>query len=39
MDFYSVDCKREKFKNGKWDNWTEMLVALAENKEDALKNK
>lgn len=39
MDFYSVDCKREIFKNGKWeaDNRTEMLVVLAENKEDALK--
>lgn len=39
MDFYSVDCKREIFKNGKWEanNRTEMLVVLAENKEDALK--
>ena len=39
MDFYSVDCKREIFKNGKWeaDNRTEMLVVLAENEEDALK--
>lgn len=39
MDFYSVNCKREKFKNGKWeaDNWTEMLVVLAENEEDAPK--
>lgn len=39
MDFYSVDCKREIFKNGKWEanNQTEMLVVLAENKEDALK--
>ena len=39
MDFYSVDCQREIFKNGKWeaDNRTEMLVVLAENKEDALK--
>ena len=39
MDFYSVNCKREKFKNGKWeaDNWTEMLVVLAENEEDASK--
>lgn len=39
MDFYSVNYKREKFKNGKWeaDNWTEMLVVLAENEEDASK--
>lgn len=39
MDFYSVDCKREIFKNGKWeaDNRAEMLVVLAENEEDALK--
>lgn len=39
MDFYSVNCKREKFKNGKWeaDNWTEMLVVLAGNEEDASK--
>lgn len=39
MNFYSVDCKREIFKNGKWEanNRTEMLVVLAENKEDALK--
>lgn len=39
MDFYSVDCKREIFKNGKWeaDNRTEMLVVLAENEKDALK--
>lgn len=39
MDFYSVDCKREIFKNGKWEanNRTEMLVVLAENEEDALK--
>lgn len=39
MDFYSVDCKREIFKNGKCEanNRTEMLVVLAENKEDALK--
>lgn len=39
MDFYSVDCKREIFKNGKWEanNRTEMLVVLAENKEDELK--
>ena len=39
MDFYSVDCIREKFKNGKWeaDNRTEMLVVLAENEEDAFK--
>ena len=39
MDFYSVDCKREIFKNGKWEanNRIEMLVVLAENKEDALK--
>ena len=41
MDFYSVDCKREIFKNGKWEanNRTEMLVVLAENKEDALKKR
>ena len=39
MDFYSVDCKRVIFKNGKWEanNRTEMLVVLAENEEDALK--
>lgn len=39
MDFYSVDCERENFKNGKWeaDNRTEMLVVLAENEEDAFK--
>lgn len=39
MDFYSVDCKRKIFKNGKWEanNRTEMLVVLAENEEDALK--
>lgn len=39
MDFYSVDCKRAIFKNGKWEanNRTEMLVVLAENEEDALK--
>ena len=38
MDFYSVDCKRVIFKNGKWEanNRTEMLVVLAENEEDAL---
>lgn len=38
MDFYSVDCIREKFKNGKWeaDN-RKMLVVLAENEEDAFK--
>ena len=39
MDFYSVDCKRKIFKNGKWEanNRTEILVVLAENEEDALK--
>ena len=39
MDLYSVYCKREIFKNGKWEanNRTEMLVVLAENEEDALK--
>ena len=39
MDLYSVYCKREIFKNWKWEanNRTEMLVVLAENEEDALK--
>ena len=39
MEFYSVVCKREIFKNWNWEanNRTEMLVVLAENEEDALK--
>lgn len=39
MDFYSVDCKKEIFKNGKWEanNQTEMIVVLAENEKDASK--
>ena len=38
MDFYSVDCKRETFKNGKWerDFGTEKIIVVAENEKDAI---